>query len=101
MVAVIVCVCDVTREDPFVLVELEEVNADHVAALVVIKRVDEVVNLAASVGNGMARFQQVVGVVKELHPVDVVIGMEAIEDVVLRQGCAAGEQDGERTRRRG
>ena len=92
VVAVVVGVGDVTREDPFVLVVLEEVDADHVATLVIIKRVDEVVNLAASVGNGMARFQQVVGVVKELHPVDVIIGMEAIEDVVLRQGCAAREQ---------
>lgn len=27
-----------------------------------------------------------------MHPVDVVIGMEAIEDVVLRLGCAAREQ---------
>jgi hypothetical protein len=72
---------------------LEEVDADHIAALVVIERVDEVVNLAASVGNGMVGFQQIVGVVVELYLVDSVVGIEAVEEIILCCGCAAGEQD--------
>ena len=46
VVVVVVSVSDVTREDPLVVVILEEVDAGYIAALVVIKRVDEVINFA-------------------------------------------------------
>jgi hypothetical protein len=43
----------------------------------------------------MVGFQQVVGVVVELHLVDSVIGIDAVEEIILRYGCAAGEQNDE------
>ena len=43
----------------------------------------------------MVGFQQVVGVVVELYLVDSVVGIEAVEEIILRHGCAAGEQGGE------
>ena len=92
MVVVIVCVGDVAREDPLVVVVLEEVDADYVTALVVIERVDEVVYFAARVGDGMVGFQQVVGVVVELYLVDSIVRIKAVEEIILRHGCAAGEQ---------
>ena len=95
VVVVVVGVGYVAGEDPLVVVVLEEVDANHIAALVVIERVDKVVNFAASVGNGMVGFQQVVGVVVELYLVDSVVGIETVEEIILRHGCAAGEEGGE------
>ena len=43
----------------------------------------------------MVGFQQVVGVVVELYLVDSVIGIEAVEEIILRHGHAAGEQGGD------
>ena len=43
----------------------------------------------------MVGFQQVVGVVVELYLVDTVVGIEAVEEVILCYGCAAGEQGDE------
>ena len=43
----------------------------------------------------MVGFQQVVGVVVELYLVDSVIGIEAVEEIILRHGCTAGEQGDE------
>ena len=43
----------------------------------------------------MVGFQQVVGVVVELYLVDSVIGIEAVEEIILRHGCATGEQGDE------
>jgi uncharacterized metal-binding protein len=74
---------------------LEEVDADYVAAFVVVERVEEVVNFAARIGYGMVGFQQVVGIVVELHLIDSVIGIEAVEEVILCCGHSAGEQSDE------
>ena len=63
------------------------------------KPLNEVLDLfmisAAKAGYRMVGFQQVVGVVVELYLVDTVVGIEAVEKIILCCGCAAGEQGDE------
>ena len=92
VVVVVVGVGDVARKNPLVVVILEKVDADYVAVFVIVEGVDEVINFAARIGYGMVGFQQVVGVVVELHLIDSVVGIETVEEIILRYGCAAREQ---------